>query len=64
MRKLKNSDNLSGTTKYSPLLQPVAVLEAILGLLSASIFAFLNLLVCLTPIRADEQMVIKDSDAI
>ena len=27
-------------------------------------FAFLGLLFCLTPIRADEQMVIKDSDAI
>jgi hypothetical protein len=42
----------------------VAVFEAILGLLNASIFAFLNLLLCLTPIGADEQMVIKDSDAI
>src|SRR3979409_978239 len=27
-------------------------------------FAFLGLLFCLTPIRADEQAVIKDSDAI
>ena len=38
--------------------------EAILASYMRPFFAFLGLLFCLTPIRADEQAVIKDSDAI
>jgi RecJ-like exonuclease len=38
--------------------------EAILASYMLPFFAFLGLLFCLTPIRADEQAVIKDSDAI
>ena len=38
--------------------------EAILVSYMRPFFAFLGLLLCLIPIRADEQRVIKDSEAI
>jgi RecJ-like exonuclease len=41
-----------------------SVFEATLVAYMRPFFAFLGLLFCLTPIRADEQAVIKDSDAI
>jgi len=39
-------------------------IQGYVGLLDAFIFAFLGLPLCLIPIQADEQSVIKDSEAI
>ena len=64
MKTLKNSDDLSGRTKCSCVLQTCSAFEAILVSYMRPFFVFLGLLLCLIATRADEQRVIKDSEAI
>jgi len=64
MKTLKNSDDLSGTTKCSCVLQTCAYSRLYWSLTMRPFFVFLGLLLWLIPIRADEQVVIKDSEAI
>ena len=63
MKTLKNLGDLGGRTKCSYVLQTCPD-SRLSWPLMRPFFTFLGLLLCLIPIRADEQTVIKDSEAI
>jgi hypothetical protein len=63
MKNAEKSDDLDGKQNGLVYCKPVWF-QAILASYMRPFFAFLGLLFCLTPIRADEQAVMKDSDAI
>ena len=64
MEKLRNAEGAAGRRKCSCVLLSRSKFEAIVGSDMRILFAILGLLLCLSPARADELPVIKDSEAV
>ena len=64
METLENADGSKRHDKMFLCTATLFAFETILVVYMRPILVFLGLLLCLIPIRADEQTVIKDSEAI